>query len=284
MAREDETDWVFRDRHPERGEVYARMDSESERAYATLKVQRGLHYGDHPREALDLFPGQPGAPLVVFFHGGYWQSLSRERFAFVAEPLVRAGYSVALPGYPLAPEASLSAIVAAASIAVKAATEAATAAGLAPSGWIAAGHSAGAHLALMTALSPQSVPLRGVVAISPICDLDPLRGTSLDSALKLTTEDVRSLSPARLPLPSARVQMIVGADETAGFRGQTFSHTARMVQAGHDCSCRELPGLNHYTIPLEIRRPYSSIMAAVIELTGTPAGQGGTGLCLQGNV
>lgn len=275
MAREDESLWVFRDRYPERNEVYARMDAEADSARETLRCDLGIAYGDHPREAFDLFPGPPGAPLVVFIHGGYWQGLLRERFAFVARPLVKAGYSVALPGYPLAPEARLSEMVYAVDRSVDAILKIAARHKFNPSGWIASGHSAGGHLALLTALRDREVPLNGVVAISPICDLESLRDTSLDAALGLTDDDILRFSPRRQPAPRAPVQLVVGADETAGFRGQALTYAARLVTEGGTCSYRELPGLNHYTIPLEIERPYSSIMAAFNELTGPPARQGG---------
>ncbi len=47
---------------------------------------------------------------LVFIHGGYWQRNGREGFAALAEGVRAHGWSVALPGYTLAPEASLAAI------------------------------------------------------------------------------------------------------------------------------------------------------------------------------
>src|SRR5262245_3871674 len=71
-----------------------------------------LRFGPRPRAALDYFPsGAARAPLFVFIHGGYWQRNEKERFAFVASGPRAHGIAVAVVGYTLAPEASLTEIV-----------------------------------------------------------------------------------------------------------------------------------------------------------------------------
>jgi len=72
-----------------------------------------LAYGPRPRNRIDLFrAGARGAPLLVFIHGGYWQRNAKEPFACMAEGPLARGFDVALPGYTLAPEATMSEIVA----------------------------------------------------------------------------------------------------------------------------------------------------------------------------
>jgi len=71
-----------------------------------------IPYAPRARTAFDLYPASdPGAPCLVFIHGGYWLRNSRELFAAYSEGLARAGWSIAIPGYTLALEASLTAIV-----------------------------------------------------------------------------------------------------------------------------------------------------------------------------
>ncbi|MBU3537228.1 alpha/beta hydrolase fold domain-containing protein, partial [Alkalihalobacillus clausii] len=65
------------------------------------------------RNAIDLYPARDvAAPCLVFLHGGYWQRGARELFACFAEGPNAAGWSVAMVGYTLAPEASLTRIAA----------------------------------------------------------------------------------------------------------------------------------------------------------------------------
>ena len=48
---------------------------------------------------------------MIFIHGGYWQRNAREFFAIMAEGALQRGLAVAMPGYTLAPEATLTEIV-----------------------------------------------------------------------------------------------------------------------------------------------------------------------------
>ena len=71
-----------------------------------------LAYAPSERTAFDLYPAAyPGAPCLVFIHGGYWQRNSRELFACLAEGPAAAGWSVAIPDYTLAPQATMRSIV-----------------------------------------------------------------------------------------------------------------------------------------------------------------------------
>lgn len=268
MARDEERQWVFRDRYPERAAAYAQMEALGQRACADLPFDAALTYGEHPSENFDFFPGQSGKPIVVFFHGGYWQGLSPALFHFMASPLASLGLSIAFPGYPLAPEVSLTRVVTSACRAVDAVIDAALKRDLKPAGWIAAGHSAGGHLSLLTSLSTRAIPLFGTVAISPICDLAPLCRTTLNEALGLSASEVFHLSPMHLPVPPAPVHLLVGQEETMGFRGQARDYSAKLIAAGQDCRLHELPGLNHYTICLDICRRNSPILQVFRGLAG----------------
>ena len=75
-------------------------------------AQLDIVYGERPRARLDYFPSGTMLPaLFLFIHGGYWQRNEKEMFAFVAEGPLRHGIDVAVVGYTLAPDASLTEIV-----------------------------------------------------------------------------------------------------------------------------------------------------------------------------
>ena len=70
-----------------------------------------MAYGDAPRQKWDLFPAEdPDAPCFVFIHGGYWQRNTREEFCALGAGLRAHGWSLAFPGYTLAPEATMTQI------------------------------------------------------------------------------------------------------------------------------------------------------------------------------
>ena len=63
-----------------------------------------IAYGDQPGERLDVFPaGHPGAPVLVFIHGGYWRALDKSDHSFVAPAFTRDGACVVIPNYALCP-------------------------------------------------------------------------------------------------------------------------------------------------------------------------------------
>jgi arylformamidase len=71
-----------------------------------------LAYGPDPRQRIDLFPAAKGSPnLLVFIHGGYWRSLDKRFFSWLAPSWVAANVSVALIGYRLCPQVRIPDIV-----------------------------------------------------------------------------------------------------------------------------------------------------------------------------
>ena len=95
----------------------AALIAERNEASATLRASRksflDVPYGDREKTKVDLYPAaDKAAPCLIFLHGGYWQRNSREVFAMLVEGVAAHGWSVAIPGYSLAPDASLTQIVA----------------------------------------------------------------------------------------------------------------------------------------------------------------------------
>lgn len=260
-----ECGYVFRDRHPERGEVYLLFDDASAAARNALRCRRDVPYGAHVREVFDLFPAGEGAPLVVFVHGGYWQSLDKDRYSFVASALVRRGFSVALPNYPLAPETAIEAIVAGIGTCLPAILRTLA---TPPAFWIASGHSAGGHLAATLAMRTPtaSAPLAGCVPISGIFDVEPLAETSLNAALRLDRERAAGLSPIRWPVPNCRLATIVGTDETREFREQSRRFSSYWSGSGESAELVPMHGKNHYTILCDLLEERSEIAGEIMRM------------------
>lgn len=93
-------------------------------------LDRGVRYGPGPRHHMDIYipeavaqakaaqlrtaqqsPGEaagatgPGAPVVVFVHGGIWASGEPWHYAWLATRLAQAGAVVVCPTYTLYPDA-----------------------------------------------------------------------------------------------------------------------------------------------------------------------------------
>lgn len=73
----------------------------------TFERTVGIAYGEEPRQKLDVYVPRhalKGAPVVVFFYGGSWNSGDREDYAFVGEALASRGIVAVLADYRLYPQ------------------------------------------------------------------------------------------------------------------------------------------------------------------------------------
>ncbi len=255
---------------------------ESDRAHRTLAVQRNLRYGATPRASIDYFPAAASATspgrarrpgLLVYFHGGYWQELSKEDSAFLAPAWHAAGFAHAVVGYTLAPEARLPDIVAECQAALAWLRPRADALGFDSGNIVVAGSSAGGYLAAACAAAdPPESPLRGIVPVSGIYDVAPLIGTSINDALGLDASTAAALDLLRGPRRSCPAVVAWGEIETSEFKRQSRAFAARLAAALIPCTAVEVSGRNHFDVILELANPASLLFAAARALFA-PAGE-----------
>jgi arylformamidase len=247
----------------------ATLIAERNQASEALRASRNsfldVPYGDRERTKIDLYPAaDKTAPCLVFLHGGYWQRNSREAFAMLVEGVAAHGWSVAIPGYSLAPDASLTDIVAEISQSLDWLAQNGGSYGISGpvvlSGW-----SAGAHLVAMALDHPR---VTAGLAISGVYDLAPIRDTGLNNALKLTDEEVARLSPLRLPAVHKRLDIAYGTAELPALVFDSIQlHEARMA-AHAPGKLFPIEGTNHFSILSELRRPDGALVDIARKLVG----------------
>lgn len=71
-------------------------------------IAKNIAYGTQPHQLLDIYqPDKPGSyPVVVYIHGGGWNSGNKELYALVAQKLVPYDVVVVVPRYQLYPDAT----------------------------------------------------------------------------------------------------------------------------------------------------------------------------------
>jgi len=236
-------------------------------ASATFRSQRAQHidlaYGPGERNKWDLFPGaNPSAPCLVFIHGGYWQARNREHFSCFAEGLLARGWSVALPGYTLAPAATLTKIVEETRSALDWLAAQGRAHGIAGpvvvSGWSAGGH--------LTALMLDHPSVTAGLAISGIFELGPIRDTYLNDLLKLTDEEVAALSPLRLPSVAKQLAIAYGTAELPALVGDSRQFHAHRARSHAPGVLVPVANANHYTIMETLRSPDGILARTALRL------------------
>jgi acetyl esterase/lipase len=146
-----------------------------------------LAYGSDPQQRVDVYvPGVPSAgaaarPLIVFWHGGRWESGDKADYRFVGAALAESGYVAVIANYRHYPQVKMPGFMDdAARTALWAAMHAGEF-GADPHQLFLMGHSAGAHMAALLALDPRyfqaagTVPqIAGVIGLSGPYDFLPL--------------------------------------------------------------------------------------------------------------
>jgi arylformamidase len=236
-----------------------------------------LRYGETAAETLDLFPAAAqAAPVLVFVHGGYWRSLDKSDFSFVAPVFTQAGAMVVVPNYALCPAVSIEHITWQLLRSLQWVWHHAAEHGGDPQRIVVAGHSAGGHLAAMMLSCRwkqvgEELPAQlvgGALSISGLYDLEPLRHTPfLQADLQLTPASVRRLSPAFFPRPKGRLYATVGAAESDEFLRQNqlirdvWGPTAVPV-------CETVPGRDHFSVLESLVDPDGRLHELALRLLG----------------
>ncbi len=237
---------------PEHPAFFARWERDSAYVRKTIDAHLDLAYGPHARHRIDVFPAKNARGTLMFIHGGYWRSLDKGMFSWLAASWTAAGVSVAMPNYRLAPEVRIAEIVDDIVEATNWLALNGPKYGAPASRMVLSGHSAGGHLTAAVFATPWSRlrfdPTRivGGVPFSGVFDFEPLLHFAFNADFKLDAAGARALSlHAAKPTLAAPLVVAAGAAESSEFQRQS-----RLLAAAWAPQAREaiLPGLNHFSI------------------------------------
>ncbi|NAO99037.1 alpha/beta hydrolase fold domain-containing protein [Halomonas sp. MG34] len=234
----------------------------SEASRVNHRTTLDLPYGPTLAERMDIFHADapdtdsPKAPVHVFFHGGYWRSLSHREFSFIVDGLVNAGITVAVVNYALCPKVRFSELVRQSQAAVAYVYRHAAELGVDPEQLSISGHSAGGHLCAMLmstdwegAFGLPNQLIRGALCISGLYDLRPFPWSWLQPKLQLSGRDVQEFSPIWLPCRvPAPIKLVAGGLESEEFERQMSSYAEHLSQQGQTVTQQLLPNVDHFSI------------------------------------
>jgi len=259
-----------RELFPDHPRHFARWSESSARTRSSMTCYLDRAYGASPGETLDIFPARKGdGSALMFIHGGYWRSLDKRDFSFLAPAWVDAGVSLVVVNYDLCPGVSVERIVQQVLAASVWLYRHAEQYGMDEERLYVSGHSAGGHLAAMmlAALWPvidRSLPkdlYKGAIAVSGVYDLRPLVQVDwLKGDLRLDDESALRLSPAFLP-PATRapLALAVGGLESSEFKRQNalLAQRWKPVLAANIA----MPGTDHFTVVDGLANPANALFA-----------------------
>jgi len=238
---------------PEHPAFFARWERDSQFVRNTLPGDLDVPYGAGPRQRIDLFPAKGSDRVLFFIHGGYWRSLDKNLFSWLAASWVAAGVSVALPNYRLCPAVRIEEIVDDVVAAANWLFANGRAHGVDPGRVVVSGHSAGGHLTGALFASPREKlgfdPARivGGVPISGLFDFEPLPLFSGNAEFNLDALQVARLNLYdKDPTIAAPLVVAVGRNESSEFKRQS-----KVIADAWKPQVRELlvlPDLNHFSV------------------------------------
>lgn len=248
----------------------ARWSAEAKAYRAKAEAELDLPYGARPRNRVDVFHGKGGGgkgPLVLFIHGGYWRSLDKSGFSHIAGPANDHGLDVAVAGYTLCPEVTISDII----------DEMRQCCLYLSRRYqrrlVVTGHSAGGHLAACMAATDwqlyeaRSDLVQAALSVSGLFDLRPLLATPMNEDLRLTAVEAMSASPLFWPVPNPiPLDSWVGGDESFEFLRQARSLPAAWAGLGIDCRSEVVPGENHFSMGDLLSRASHPMTRRLLEL------------------
>ncbi|XP_020392656.1 kynurenine formamidase isoform X1 [Rhincodon typus] len=215
-------------------------------------------YGQGDGEILDIYlPRNPSpAPdLLIYFHGGYWQFLSKDLSGFMVPPLAKAGVIVVAVDYTLAPKGNMDLIVSQVRCSVAFIVQQYSSL----SGVYLCGHSAGAHLGAMVLCTDWkeygvSPDIKGALLVSGIYDLCPIVHTLVNDPLQMTEADALRNSPMQfvniMKQLNGKCEIIVAVaqHDSDEFRKQSQEYYQAVKAAGLNVSFQDVPNTDHFDI------------------------------------
>eukprot|EP00055_Hartaetosiga_balthica_P001825 m.1993 g.1993 ORF g.1993 m.1993 type:complete len:307 (+) comp1686_c0_seq1:111-1031(+) len=193
----------------------------------------------------------------VYIHGGMWQALGIDDSGFMVGPLVEHNVVVHSLEYSIAPEGSMSVIV----------DQCARAIAYVLNNFegkvVVCGHSAGGHLAVqmqfvdwtkykVNDIRDVEQRIVGILSVSGLFDLSPVKASYANEGLKLTEEEVTKYSPLLLvqqvhshPLLHCKLVLAIAEHDPDEFRRHTIDYKSILTQ--EDVDVIDLNGEDHFS-------------------------------------
>ena len=230
---------------------------------STFDRTKDISFGEGERDTLDIYRSETpkaGSPVLMFVHGGSWDSGSKDIYKFLAEGFTKSGYDIVVPNYRLYPEAKFPSFLNDNARAV-----AYTATAFPDRKIVLMGHSAGAYNVLMLGLRNEYLSsaavdrcqvISGIVSLAAPVGVVPLTGerlieifpdrfTAKDAALNNVTgptppiflghgEEDSTVDPINATKLAEKIQARGGVARAEIYEGQSHSDVVKVLSRHFD--------------------------------------------------
>jgi arylformamidase len=276
--RQDELEYQYNPRVsvPDFPELAKVRSAQARNVRGAAKSWLNVPYGSAPREMLDIYAAdRAGGPVLVYIHGGYWRSGTKEDNANFVPAFTQRGATVVLVEYDLCPRVTVTDIVRQTRASIAWTFRNILRYGGDPARLYISGHSAGGHLTAMALANDwekEGLPknfIKAAVAMSGVHDLDMVMHISANQEIRMTPEIAKHNSPfLNPPMIECPLLVAVGGLEPEGWKQMSKDYFEFCRERGLTAEYLEVPGANHYTMSEHLGNPASPLAQAIFRLMG----------------
>ena len=233
----------------------------------TERVATAVPFGTHG-QTLDVWapagPARAKQPVLIWWYGGGWVKGDRDAYAFAGRAFAKAGYLVVIPDYRKVPQVRFPAFLEDGAEAVRWTRDNAARFGGDPKRIAFAGHSAGAHTAVMLALDPRYLRAAGVdpaivrasIGLSGPYDFYPFTSRRAIDAMS-QWPDPQATQPLHFARADAPPLFLAtsSADDTVRPKN-AINLAAKLRQLGAPVEMRNYEGLTHEDVVMALSKPF----------------------------
>ena len=228
----------------------------------------GIAYGVDARQKLDIYAPTKKAksplPVLIFFHGGAWRDGEREGYGFLGRAFASRGFVTVIADYRKSPKVRFPAFVQDTAAAIAWVNANIVKHDGDPERIFLMGHSAGAHIAMMTALDPQWLAaknltpdvIKGVIGLAGPYDFLPLTTDSSKIALG-QWPDLTETQPITFARADAPPLLLLTGDKDTVVKPRNSKILSEKIQKlGGQQQLRIYPDVGHADIIMAVARPF----------------------------
>lgn len=250
---------------------------------STFDRTKNVPFGETDRDKLDIYRAEkPKAdgPVLLFVHGGSWDSGSKGIYKFLAEGFTKSGYDIVVPNYRIYPQAKFPNFLEDNAKAV-----AFTAETFPDRKIVLVGHSAGAYNVLMLGLRDEYLSgagvdrcatIAGVVALAAPTGVVPLESDRLVEIFpdRFTSDDA-VLNNVTGPAPA--VFLGHGENDTTVYPQSSTALAEKITARGGVAQVEIYPGQSHTDVVKVLSRHFDDDTTLKADIVNFIDGLSGSG-------
>jgi acetyl esterase/lipase len=230
------------------------------------ELHSDIAYGSLPRQRLDVYVPKHHElkpPVVIFFYGGSWDSGDKADYKFAAEAFTSNGFVAVVPDYRLYPEVLFPDFMADPAKAARWVKDHIQALGGDPGCVFLAGHSAGAHIAVMLALNDKYLAkeqlkpsdFRGTIGLAGPYDFLPLTSERLKIIFGPEEQRWKSQPINFVTGHNQPMLLLIGLKDGTVGTHNTYNLATKIKEKGGPVQVLEFPNYGHIDMAAKLAKP-----------------------------